>query len=308
MNADPRPVERPQALRATTLADTTGPLAPTDHALAAACLQGDAGAWAALIDRYKALIYSFPRRYQAPPQDAAHIFHSVCVQLLAALPRLRERGKLRMWIMTAAAHECAEWKRARFAGRGSESDLTGGGALPHSHRMMEEGEREQLVRDAFAQLPVRHQELLRLLFDEDPPVASSRIASGSVAANGSLILAQCLRKLRRLLSAPVQERLRRRLPPQTAAATPTNRGRHGAVEEWVNYIRGVAPAQTSQLLTHHLEQGCERCSQTLELLGRIANITSRDRDGYIPDVVVREAVALFNRTDRESCPCCGRPM
>ena len=46
----------------------------SDERLVRACLDGDDDAWAALIDKYKRLIYSVPIKYGASPEDAADIF------------------------------------------------------------------------------------------------------------------------------------------------------------------------------------------------------------------------------------------
>ena len=66
----------------------TGP-APgwSDERLVSACLAGSDLAWAALIDKYKKLIYSIARKYGASPEDAADIFQLVCVELFSELPR-----------------------------------------------------------------------------------------------------------------------------------------------------------------------------------------------------------------------------
>jgi hypothetical protein len=57
-----------------------------DQALIASCLNGDQEAWARLIDKYKNLIYSIPVKL-GMHQDASDIFQSVCVDLLAELPK-----------------------------------------------------------------------------------------------------------------------------------------------------------------------------------------------------------------------------
>jgi hypothetical protein len=54
----------------------------SDEKLIKACLKGDAEAWAALIDKYKNLIYSIPVKF-GMYQDAADIFQAVCVDLMS---------------------------------------------------------------------------------------------------------------------------------------------------------------------------------------------------------------------------------
>ena len=60
-----------------------------DRELIAACLEGDAGAWEALIVRYQRLIYSIPLKARLSTDDAADIFQSVCLKLYEKLATLR---------------------------------------------------------------------------------------------------------------------------------------------------------------------------------------------------------------------------
>src|SRR5262249_54512728 len=78
-----------------------------DARLVGQCLEGDENAWAALLDRYKRLIYSIPIKYGLSVDDATDIFQDVCVELLAELPRLRESRALPKWLAQVTAHKCA---------------------------------------------------------------------------------------------------------------------------------------------------------------------------------------------------------
>jgi hypothetical protein len=54
----------------------------SDSRLIRACLTGNEHAWAALIDKYKNLMYSIPVKYGASPEDAADIFKR-CLELFS---------------------------------------------------------------------------------------------------------------------------------------------------------------------------------------------------------------------------------
>ncbi len=82
-----------------------------DTRLVKKCLGGDQEAWSSLVDKYKALIYSIPVKYGLPPQEAADVFQSTCLELLARLPELREPRALPKWLMQVAHHECYRLKR-----------------------------------------------------------------------------------------------------------------------------------------------------------------------------------------------------
>jgi len=62
----------------------------SDERLVKECLNGNPDAWAAILEKYQKLIYSIPIKYGLPPDAASDIFQQVCVQLLKALPNLRE--------------------------------------------------------------------------------------------------------------------------------------------------------------------------------------------------------------------------
>jgi RNA polymerase sigma factor (sigma-70 family) len=173
----------------------------TDKDLVEACLGGDQRAWALLIDRYKNLIYSFPRRYGAGPSDAADVFQLVCTELFTALPRLRNGQSVCAWIMAASAHEAYRWKRRhvkRAQREGEYRESTQQGVDEATPALaMEQDERGRIVRQAIATLPPRCQEMVRLLFFEDPPVPYQSVAQRLGLATGSIGLtrSRCLKRL-----------------------------------------------------------------------------------------------------------------
>jgi RNA polymerase sigma factor (sigma-70 family) len=170
-----------------------------------ACLDGDDEAWSVLIDRYKALIYSIPRRYGASREEAADIFQSVCLEWFSELPRLRKSGALRNWLITVTAHQAFHWKRKHRAhpeldAPGLESD----GALdaaPLAPQEIQRLEQEQMLREAIAYLPPRCQEMIRLLFFVDPPLPYRDVAQRLGLAVGSIgfIRGRCLQRLQKAL-------------------------------------------------------------------------------------------------------------
>jgi RNA polymerase sigma factor (sigma-70 family) len=170
-----------------------------------ACLAGSEPAWSALIDKYKALIYAIPRRYGASPEDAADIFQAVCLELFSELPRLRKIASLRSWLITVTAHQAFHWKRRqrrhveRDAARLDDNPIDV--PMPMRPDEIEEVERTQMLRDATASLPARCQEMIRLLFFLEPPLAYSDVAKRLGLATGSIgfIRGRCLKRLRNAL-------------------------------------------------------------------------------------------------------------
>jgi RNA polymerase sigma factor (sigma-70 family) len=175
----------------------------SDLRLIRACLSGNEQAWSALIQKYKNLIYSIPIKYGTTPEDAADIFQAVCLELFSELPRLRKKAAFRSWLITVTAHQAFHWKRRMR--RRAEEELTPlveetlGGDPPSD--FIEQLEREQMLREALAQLPARCQTMIRLLFYQEPPLPYREVAERLGLATGSIgfIRGRCLARLQRTL-------------------------------------------------------------------------------------------------------------
>lgn len=177
----------------------------SDKRLVRACLDGNEEAWAALIDKYKRLIYSIPIRYGASREDAADIFQFVCLELFSHLPQLRKTAALRGWIMTVAAHQSFHWKRKHLKRTDREQtnlDPDELGVEPSvASDVTDAAEREQIVREVTAGLSPRCQEMIRLLFYSEPPLPYKDVAQRLGLAVGSIgfIRGRCLQRLEKAL-------------------------------------------------------------------------------------------------------------
>lgn len=178
----------------------------TDERLVRECLEGNEQAWSDLVDKYKNLIFSIPLKYRATREDAADIFQTVCLELFSELPNLRKAGSLRSWLKTVTAHKSFHWKRKQRRITDRESNVAEVGDLPQvfsaSSDLLEEVERAQMVRDAVAGLPARCNEIIRLLFYEQPPVPYLELSKRLGLAEGSIgfIRGRCLKRLEKRLS------------------------------------------------------------------------------------------------------------
>jgi RNA polymerase sigma factor (sigma-70 family) len=174
----------------------------SDDDLVSECLRGNEEAWRILVDKYRNLVYSVPVKYRMPPEDAADVFQSVWADLFSELPRLRNSGALRSWLVTVAGHKCYQWKRrqaiqARTVDPTLELAASEDSYLDWRHEV----EREQMLRDALAGLPQRCQEMVRMLFFEQPSLPYKDVAERLGLAEGSIgfIRGRCLKKLRATL-------------------------------------------------------------------------------------------------------------
>lgn len=176
-----------------------------DERLVGACLAGDERAWQALIDKYKNLVYSVPRKYRMSSDDAADVFQAVWIEAYNDLPRLRQVGSLRTWLLTIASHQAFHWKRRYVRHQEREgTPIESPGFQPAAEPgpdLIAEAEREQALRDAIQQLSERCRDMVRMLFFEDPPVPYAEVAARLGLAIGSIgfTRGRCLERLRRAL-------------------------------------------------------------------------------------------------------------
>ncbi len=181
----------------------------SDTRLVRECLAGNEHAWAALIHKYKRLIYSIPTKYGASPDDAADIFQSVCLELFSELANLRKAESIKSWLISVAAHQAYHWKKRQRMGDteldSMEPDLAAA-QIPATEvlapEMLEQIQQEQIVRESLKKLPARCEEMIRLLFYSSPPLPYADVAQRLGLATGSIgfIRGRCLKRLQKILA------------------------------------------------------------------------------------------------------------
>jgi RNA polymerase sigma factor (sigma-70 family) len=176
-----------------------------DDRLVAECLQSDEKAWSALVDKYKNLIFSIPIKLGLY-DDAADIFQAVCLDLLTDLPRLREPRALPRWLMQTCYHKCLQSRRRaekHVPHAEEDADVPAANGTPSAlpGELLVQLEKEQMVRDAIAQLSPRCEQMIRMLFFETPSRPYQEIAKELGIATGSIgfIRGRCLGKLKQQL-------------------------------------------------------------------------------------------------------------
>lgn len=174
--------------------------APVD-ALVAAATAGDEDAWATLVSRFTPLIWSVVSGFHLRPGDAADVNQTVWLRLVEHLPRLREPAALPMWIAKTARHECLRvlrTSRRTWLFDPLDGTETAIGASPAAvDDGLLQAERQHALREAFAQLPSRCQELLGLML-HDPPLSYDEISARMGMPVGSVgpTRGRCLHRLR----------------------------------------------------------------------------------------------------------------
>ena len=163
---------------------------------------GDDRAWGALVERYAPLIWSICRRHRLDAAAAEDVGQTVWLQLVDHLDRVREPAALAGWLATTTRRECVRVLRADRAAQSAryvpDFELLPDEQGETAEQEVLAAERHAALREAFARLGPRDQQLIAILI-EDPPVPYAQISErlgipvGSIGPNR----ARCLAKLRR---------------------------------------------------------------------------------------------------------------
>lgn len=169
------------------------------------CREKDADAWAALIERFKGLVYSIPRQQELGEDDAADVFQHTFQALLANLDRIESPQHLGRWLAVTAARECVRMRRLRErlpTGTEPETldevlDAEERGAEVHAMQALQ----TQEIQNAMKMMPERCRRLLDLLFFEEQ-LGYQEISDRVNIPIGAIgpTRARCLEKLRKILA------------------------------------------------------------------------------------------------------------
>lgn len=174
-----------------------------DQVLVQECLRGSEAAWSALIDKYKNLIYSIPIKRGLSADSAADVFQSVCLALVSELPRLREPRALAAWLIQTTSHRSLRWQLdgRRYVDAETEEEKPSDKSPKMPEELLRELEREQLVREAVAELSAECRRLVEVLFYQSPPATYDGAAAALDVPKGSIgpTRMRCLERLRRRL-------------------------------------------------------------------------------------------------------------
>ena len=98
---------------------------PSDAELIAAVLQGDAGRFEPLVQKYSPRIFATARRYARREDEVQDIVQEVWLKAYQKLGTFRGDAPFEHWLMRLAVHTCYDFLRAHRRNRESSfSDLT----------------------------------------------------------------------------------------------------------------------------------------------------------------------------------------
>jgi RNA polymerase sigma factor (sigma-70 family) len=175
----------------------------SDSELVNLCLQGDTGAWEALILRYRRFIYSIPVKFGFRSFDASDIFQTVCLSFLEHLHELKDETKINAWLSTTTSRQClkllADKQRETPTPDEQFEDTLDPTLNLEEIRLLTEEQQE--LRDCIDLLPPRCRSLIDMLyFDQGSPTYQEISDSLGIPVPGiGPNRARCLEKLRKIL-------------------------------------------------------------------------------------------------------------
>lgn len=168
----------------------------------ARCRLGDDRAWSALVDRYKALVYSVPRRMGLTPDEADDVFQATWVALHRSLDRLEEPGTVGKWLAVTASRESFRILRTRKRQPGSLDEALNLDELVAAEDQSAEdsaleAEDADTVRQAVLSMSSKCRDLLSMLYlADDPQYTEISERLGMPIGSIGPTRARCLEKLR----------------------------------------------------------------------------------------------------------------
>jgi len=167
--------------------------AVSDGDLVRRCREGDAGAWAELIDRFSRYVYAIVTQgFRLRDHDAEDVFQEVFAKVYENLARLRDDDALRPWLAQLTRRACID--RLRAAPR---EDATGD--VPEQATLEETIARldEALaVREALDRLSADCREVLDRFFARDESYRAIGDALGIPSGTIASRISRCLDHLR----------------------------------------------------------------------------------------------------------------
>ncbi len=179
----------------------------TPAELVAAALAGDERAWAAIVDRYRRLVWKSVNMMTSDQHDREEAYARTWYRLSESLRTIREPDRLAGWLRITAKREAIAVGRASSAftpvgddgvlDRLDEEATRSLRWSPEQEALTKE--QAEAIRRAFHKLDEPCRELLMLLIVQDPPLSYAEVERHLSRPHGAIgpVRRRCLEKLRR---------------------------------------------------------------------------------------------------------------
>lgn len=134
-------------------------------------LNGDANAFAVLVDRYKDLVYTLALRMMKHTEEAEEAAQDTFIKVYKSLDKFKGESKFSTWIYRVAYNTCLDRlkknKRQQYTVEINEYTEHQVKTLDNALENIEAKEREQTIQDCLALLPSEDSFLLTLYYFEE---------------------------------------------------------------------------------------------------------------------------------------------
>lgn len=174
-----------------------------DERWLARCRAGDTAAWHRLVEDFRRLVYSIPKRGGLSDEDCADVFQATFITLYRELDRIQTPESLPKWLAVVAARETYRHQRHRDRNRPA-GDYTLDALLADEEEGAENlsvaALEAEAVRAGLDALQEKCRRLLTYLYMEDRDYKSISAALAIPIGAIGPTRARCLQKLRDLLA------------------------------------------------------------------------------------------------------------
>ncbi len=170
--------------------------------------EGDKNAFAALVDRYKDMVFTLSLKMLKDRQEAEEVSQDSFLKVYKSLDRYKGESKFSTWIYKVAFNTCLDRikknKRLQGVANIGEIDEQETTPLINGLDLIEEKERKQLIQDCMQELEGEDGFLLTLYYFEEQSLEEIAKIIGITSNNVKIRLYRSRKKLASLLKVHLE--------------------------------------------------------------------------------------------------------
>lgn len=167
--------------------------------------EGDKNAFAALVDRYKDMVFTLSLKLLKDRQEAEEASQDTFLKVYKSLDKFKWESKFSTWIYKVAFNTCLDRlkKNKRFQAIAGTDEINEQETEPIINVLdsIEEKERKQMIQDCLQELPGEDSFLLTLYYFEEQSLEEVSKIIGITQNNVKIRLYRSRKKLASLLKA-----------------------------------------------------------------------------------------------------------
>jgi RNA polymerase sigma-70 factor (ECF subfamily) len=171
-------------------------------------LKGDPYAFAALVDRYKNMVYTLTLRMIKSREEAEELSQDTFMKAYRSLDKFREESKFSTWLYKIAYNTCLDRikknKRQQYTIAIDEYTEQEFAALSNIFDAIEDKERKQMLQDCLDLLPGGDSFLLTLFYFEEQSVKEIAKITGDTSSHIKVKLFRSRKKLAAVLKVQLE--------------------------------------------------------------------------------------------------------